>query len=146
MKLTGEQFYKDVEAARPYHISAGDTVKLAVVHYPDDVYDVSVLYEVWEVGGAQPVNSHSRSVETFWFLSGSGVAFSDGSEIEVAAGGFLVLPPKSRHRIANTGDSRLYAITTMSPDDGFAKLVSSGVPTTFDPEDLAVLRGLVSRR
>ncbi len=136
--------YFDVESAQPYLISAGDSVKLAVVHHPDSSYDVSVIYEVWEVGGSQPINSHERSIETFWFLAGNGIAYSDDNVVEVASGGFLVLPPKSKHRIVNTGKSRLYAITTMSPDDGFAKLITSGIPTTFDPEDFEVLHRVVT--
>lgn len=131
--------YVDVQAAQPYLISAGDSVKLAVVHFPQTSYDVSVVYEVWEVGGAQPINSHERSVETFWFLAGNGVAYSDDNVVEVASGGFLLLPPRTKHRIVNTGESRLYAITTMSPDDGFAKLITSGIPTTFDPQDIEIL-------
>ncbi len=135
--------YLDVKSTQPYLISAGDSVKLAVIHRPGSSYDVSVIYEIWEVGGSQPVNSHERSTETFWFLAGNGIAYSDDSVVEVASGGFLVLPPKSKHRIENTGKSRLYAITTMSPDDGFAGLITSGIPTTFDPEDLEVLHGAV---
>ncbi len=136
--------YFDVAAAQPYLISTGDSVKLAVIHHPRDSFDVSVIYEVWDVGGSQPINSHEHSTETFWFLRGNGMAYSDDNVVEVAAGGFLVLPPKSKHRIVNTGESRLYAITTMSPDDGFAKLITSGTPTTFDPQDLEVLCGVVA--
>ena len=135
--------YFDVEKAQPYLISPGDSVKLAVVHHPGNRYDVSIIYEVWEVGGAQPINSHEHSTETFWFLSGAGIAYSDENVLEVTAGGFLVLPPTTKHRIVNTGTGRLYAITTMAPDDGFAKLITSGVPTTFDREDLDVLSRVV---
>ena len=127
-----------------HHITAGDTVKLAVVRGPDDEYDASVLFEIWEPGGAQPPNSHPDSVETFWFLRGEGIATSDGVEHPVGAGQLLVLPAGSVHHIRNTGAGRLYAITTMTPDGGFAALVERGPEATLDEDDLAVLRGVTN--
>ncbi|MFT3852879.1 MAG: cupin domain-containing protein [Ilumatobacteraceae bacterium] len=130
----------DATSARCFRISADDTVRLAVVRAPDDVDPSSVSFEIWDPGGAQPPNSHPRSVETFFFLRGAGVAISDGVEHPVRAGQLLVLPPGSVHRIVNTGTGRLYAITTMTPDDGFVDLITGGVPDALDEEDLDVLR------
>lgn len=128
----------DVRHVQPYRISPGDSVRLAVLHRPTGRHDVTVVLEVWDVGGAQPPNSHPRSVETFFFLAGTGTAYCDGHVSTVAAGQLLVLPPRSTHRIVNDGPSRLYAITTMTPDDGFAALIEAGEPTSFDPGDLTV--------
>jgi mannose-6-phosphate isomerase-like protein (cupin superfamily) len=129
-------------ALAPCHrISAGDTVRLALLRAPDDLYDASVSFEIWDPGGAQPPNSHPASVETFWFLAGEGIAISDGVETPVRAGQLLVLPPGSVHQIRNTGAGRLYAITTMVPDAGFAALITAGPPAALDGDDLAVLRG-----
>jgi mannose-6-phosphate isomerase-like protein (cupin superfamily) len=130
------------EGLAAFHISPGDTVKLAVLRHPDALYDASVIFEVWEPGGAQPPNSHPASVETFFFLRGSGVAYCDDHTDPVRAGQLLVLPPQSVHRIENTGTDRLYAITTMAPDAGFAALIEAGEPTTLSAADLAVFRGL----
>ncbi|MCL5973340.1 MAG: cupin domain-containing protein [Ferrimicrobium sp.] len=130
-----EPSYVDVRLLHPFRISADDSVKLAVLKFPTLEHDTSVVFEVWDPGGAQPLNSHPRSFESFFFLHGSGTAICDGDEIEVSAGGFLVLPPMSQHRIVNRREYKLYAITTMSPDDGFAALIESGVPTTFDEVD-----------
>jgi mannose-6-phosphate isomerase-like protein (cupin superfamily) len=132
----------DVAAAPCYRIAAGDTVKLAVVRPPDGLWDATVVFEVWDPGGAQPPNSHPGSVETFWFLAGEGVATSDGAEVPVRAGTLLVLPPGSVHHIRNTGPGRLYAVTTMVPDAGFAALVAAGVPDRLDAHDVAVAQGL----
>jgi mannose-6-phosphate isomerase-like protein (cupin superfamily) len=135
----------DAAAAPCYRISPGDTVKLVVVREPAGDDDPSVCFEVWEPGGAQPLNQHPRSTETFWFLHGEGVAESDGVRCPVHAGELLVLPPGSRHRIINTGRGRLYAVTTMSPDDGFVALIRRGVRDALDDADRAVLRGLRGR-
>jgi mannose-6-phosphate isomerase-like protein (cupin superfamily) len=124
-----------------HRISPGDTVRLALLRAPDDMYDASVSFEIWDPGGAQPPNSHPTSVETFWFLAGEGIATSDGVETPVRGGQLLVLPPGSVHQIRNTGPGRLYAITTMTPDAGFAALITAGPPAALDEEDLTVLRG-----
>lgn len=129
----------DLADAVWHRISPGDSVKLAVVRPPADPADTSVCCEVWEPGGAQPPNSHARSVETFWFLHGEGVAECDGVERPVRAGQFLVLPPGSVHRIRNTGAGPLAAITTMAPDDGFAALVQRGPTADLDAAEQAVL-------
>jgi mannose-6-phosphate isomerase-like protein (cupin superfamily) len=138
--VTAPATVHDAAVAPCFRISAGDTVRLAVIRAPDELDPSSVSFEVWDPGGAQPPNSHPRSVETFFFLRGRGIAISDGVEHPVGAGQLLVLPAGSVHRIVNTGEERLYAITTMSPDDGFVELITSGVPDALDAEDLTVLR------
>ncbi len=127
--------------AQAHRISPGDTVRLAVLAGPGDGSDTSVCFEVWDPGGAQPPNSHPASVETFVVLAGSGQAHSDGHVREIAAGDVLVLPAGSTHRIVNTSASeRLYTLTIMAPDDGFAALIERGEPAVLDAQDLAVLR------
>ncbi|MDQ2727404.1 MAG: cupin domain-containing protein [Actinomycetota bacterium] len=125
-----------------HRISAGDTVRLAVLAGPGDGIDHSVVFEVWDPRGAQPLNSHPAATETFLFLRGSGQAESDGAVTAVRAGQLLVLPAGSRHRIVNTGPGRLYAITTMLPDQGFADLIRRGPPAPLDKADLDVLAGV----
>jgi len=128
-----------------HRISAGDTVRLAVVRPPTTADDFSVSFEVWDPGGAQPPNTHPTSTETFWFLQGEGVAVSDGIELTIRAGQLLVLPPGSVHHIRNTGSGRLYAITTMLPDHGFAEFVAAGPRAGFADEDLALLRAAIPK-
>jgi mannose-6-phosphate isomerase-like protein (cupin superfamily) len=134
--------HHDVRYADCHRISPGDTVKLAVLREPQTPDDTSICVEVWDPGGSQPANSHPRSVETFYFLRGSGVAECDGVERAVRAGDLVVLPPGSVHRIRNTGPGRLYAVTTMTPDDGFVALIRRGVDDQLDPLDLEVLTAL----
>lgn len=128
---------RDLEAHR---ISPGDTVKMAVLSGPADGSGTTVVFEIWEPGGAQPPNSHPASVETFVVLAGTGHAYSDTHERPLQAGDVLILPAGSVHRIVNTSRTdRLYTITVMAPDDGFAALIERGPAAPLDPEDLAVL-------
>ncbi len=123
-----------------YRISPGDTTRLVVLASPADGVAHSLFLEIWEPGGSQPPNTHPDSVETFVFLAGSGVAHCDGVSTPVAAGDVIVLPATSVHQVVNLGAERMYSITLMTPDDGFADLVRSGEPVPLDEDDLAVLR------
>jgi mannose-6-phosphate isomerase-like protein (cupin superfamily) len=121
-----------------HHISAGDTVRLAVLAGPE-ISPVTVILEAWDTAGAQPPNTHPHSTEVFLFLQGEGVAVCDEHEVPVSAGETLVLPATTMHHIRNTGTGRMYSITLMTPDDGFADLVRRGPVAITDDEDRAVL-------
>jgi mannose-6-phosphate isomerase-like protein (cupin superfamily) len=129
----------DVASVEAHFINPGDTVKLAMLRGPDEVHDVSVFLEIWQPGGTQRPNSHSKSVETFVFLRGTGRAYCDEFELDVRAGQLLVLPAGSLHRIESSTQGKLYAITTMAPDDGFAALVNRGATAPLDDEERAVV-------
>jgi ureidoacrylate peracid hydrolase len=133
-------FERHSALSTPAHrISPADSVKLVCLRRPDATYDASVFLEIWDRGGGQPPNSHPSSVETFYFLSGKGTAYSDDEQTEVRANDLIVLRPGTLHRIENTGPDKLYAITTMTPDAGFAELVEHGPAETLDEDDLVVL-------
>ncbi|WP_238006380.1 cupin domain-containing protein [Dactylosporangium sp. AC04546] len=124
-----------------HHITPGDTVRLAVLAGPE-ASPVTVILEAWDPGGAQPPNTHPGAVETFVFLRGRGRAVCDGHEVAVAAGDTIVLPAGTVHHIHNEGEGRMYSLTLMCPDDGFADLVRRGPVAPTDDEDRAVLRAL----
>lgn len=125
-------------------ISRNDTVRLAELAGPDHGTSASVFLEIWEPGGAQPINSHEDSAEIFIVLAGQAQAHSDEESVELVAGDILILQPGSEHRIINTSATdRLYTITVMANDGGFAKLVTDGTPVPLTAADLGVLvRGL----
>lgn len=123
-----------------YLISPDDTVRLAELAGPRHGTGTSVFLEIWEPGGAQPLNSHEDSAEIFIVLSGQAQAHSDDDVHELVAGDVLILQPGSEHRILNTSeDQRLYTITIMANDGGFARLVTDGTPAPLTAEDLGHL-------
>ena len=46
--------HKPLREITAHHITAGDTVKLAVLTGPRDGSPTTVVFEIWEPGGAQP--------------------------------------------------------------------------------------------
>ena len=128
---------KDYQA---YRISPIDTNKLALV-FDTATADVSLTFcvEIFDVGGKTPPNRHNWAVEMFFILKGEGRATCDGKTVLIQAGDSLLVPPTSTHKIENTGNTRLYALCIMVPNEDFAELIRSGTPVALDEEDFAVL-------
>jgi quercetin dioxygenase-like cupin family protein len=121
-------------------IAPADTVRLCTLAGPEHGSSASVFLEIWEPGGAQPLNSHPDSAEIFLVLAGTATAHSDAHTAELTAGDVLILQPGSEHRIVNTSDTELlYTITVMADDGGFADLVDSGTPVALSPADIRTL-------
>ncbi len=129
---------KDYQAFR---ISPGDTNKLAIV-FDTATADISLTFcvEIFDVGGKTPANRHQSAVEMFFILQGEGRATCDGKTVPIKAGDSLLVPATATHEIENTGQTRLYALCIMVPNENFAELIRSGMPVELDEEDLAVLR------
>ena len=123
-----------------FRISPDASNRLAIVFDPT-IANASVTFciEIFDVGGKTPPNRHQFAVEMFFILKGEGLAICDGKTVAIRAGDSLLVPPTGIHEIRNTGTNRLYTLCFMVPNEDFAELIRSGVPTALDQEDLAVL-------
>ncbi|NER82116.1 MAG: cupin domain-containing protein [Leptolyngbya sp. SIO1D8] len=124
-----------------FRISPNDTNRLAIVFDPT-IANMSLTYcvEIFDVGGKTPPNRHQIAVEMFFVLKGRGLATCDGKTVSIQSGDSILVPPNGIHVIENTGNTRLYALCIMVPNEDFAELIRSGIPVELDDEDLAVLR------
>lgn len=125
---------------RVFRISPQDTNRLAIVFEPTTA-NISLTFcvEIFDVGGKTPPNRHQLAVEMFFVLKGEGLATCDGKIVKIKAGDSMLVPPTGIHVIENIGKDRLYALCIMVPNEDFAELIKSGIPESFDAEDLAVL-------
>ncbi|MDJ0697812.1 cupin domain-containing protein [Mastigocoleus sp. MO_188.B34] len=131
---------KSPEDYQAYRISPHDTNRLAIVFDPAIANtSLTCCVEIFDIGGKTPPNRHQLAVEMFFIIKGTGMAICDGKTIQIKAGDSLLVPPTGTHVIENTGNSRLYALTIMVPNENFAELIRSGIPTELDAEDMAVL-------
>lgn len=131
---------RNINSVPAYLISKDDTVKLAELAGPTHGTNASVFLEIWEPGGAQPLNSHEESAEIFIVLSGQAEAHSDEDTVNLGPGDILILQPGSEHRIFNTSETdKLYTITVMANDGGFSRLVTGGTETPLSAEEIAHL-------
>ena len=127
---------------KAFRISAEDTNYFACLFDPlADGVTFTMVVEIFDRGGATPPNSHTIAEESFFVLAGSGIAECDGQTMPIEAGDSFTLRPGSDHKVTNTGAGKLYCLTFMTPNEGFAELIRGGVPVALDPEDLDVLRG-----
>jgi mannose-6-phosphate isomerase-like protein (cupin superfamily) len=95
--------------------------------------------EVFDKGGATPPNTHHDAYEVFYVLEGEGVATCAGKSTPIRKGDFLSVAPGNEHVVTNTGEGRLYCITFMLPNEGFAELVRSGREEPLDARDITTL-------
>ncbi|WP_296979028.1 cupin domain-containing protein [Thermobacillus sp. ZCTH02-B1] len=119
-------------------ISAKDTNKFVLLCDGQQTGFVSVV-EIFDVGGKTPPNIHHGAVEYFYVMKGTGKAYVNGQSVDLKPGSFLFVQPGHTHEVHNTGDSRLYVLTTMVPDEKFSDLIKAGIPAELDEADLAAL-------
>ena len=134
--------HRPVGSLRAFKIHPDESNYFAFTADPiaDGTRFVQVI-EIFEVGGKTPPNSHVEADEIFYVLHGEGVAICDGARIAVSRGDSFLVRAGHSHLVENTGNSRLYCLTTMVPDESFAALIRSGVAWQLDAEDIAVLVG-----
>lgn len=140
----------DMMVARSVHdvavrrIAPGDSNYFALLFDPkaDGIEPVCVI-EIFTVGGRTPPNSHSHAHEFFYVIAGEGEAHCGATVKRIGRGDALMLRPGAEHVVVNTGETKLYTLTFMTPNEGFAELIHAGEPLELDAEDLATLTNLV---
>jgi mannose-6-phosphate isomerase-like protein (cupin superfamily) len=125
---------------RVSRISPSDTNKFVMMIDPlaDKTPFISVV-EIFEVGGKTPRHAHRTAHEMFYVLSGRGRALCGDKTYEVEKGDTLVLPPGMDHVVENTGTDKLYCLTVMVPNEGFAEMIRDGSTQSLDAADRAVI-------
>ncbi len=123
-----------------FRIAAHETNKFVMLVNPlvEQTAFIQVL-EIFDVSGFTPPNQHRAADEVFVVLHGHGEATLGDATLQVKPGSVLLLRPGHAHAVRNTGTTRLYCLTTMVPDEDFARLITSGVPDALDAEDMAIL-------
>jgi mannose-6-phosphate isomerase-like protein (cupin superfamily) len=111
-----------------------------------DKVPFSIFLEVFEPGGKTPWHHHGHAHEMFLVLSGKGKSICNGEEIHVGPGESFIVRPGHDHEVVNTGTEKLYCLTVMIPNEGFAELVRSGFRVPLNPADIAVLTGTQTAR
>jgi mannose-6-phosphate isomerase-like protein (cupin superfamily) len=106
-----------------------------------DGVSFTLVVEIFEPGGKTPPNSHTVAEEAFFVMAGTGKAFANGETRDVGPGDVLVLRPGTEHVVENTGPGKLYCLTMMTPNEGFAELIRAGIPVELTTEDRAVISG-----
>lgn len=131
---------RSVDAVEVRRIAPGDTNYFALLFDPArDAIDPVCVVEIFTRGGATPPNAHSHAHEFFYVLAGEGIARCGGVARHIRQGDALMLRPGAEHVIENVGEGKLYTLTFMQPNEGFAELIRAGERLELDDEDRAVL-------
>ena len=125
-----------------FRISPTDSNYFACLLDPlADGVSFTMVVEIFEPGGKTPPNTHTIAEEAFFVLAGTGKALADGTSRDIGPGDVLVLRPGTEHIVENTGPGKLYCLTMMTPNEGFAELIRAGTPVQLTDEDRAVITG-----
>ena len=129
--------------AKAFRISPDDTNYFVMLFdQTSDRIDNIFVIEIFRPGGATPPNEHAAAHEFFHVLHGEGIARCDGKTLPIRKGDLLLLHPGSEHVIENTGSGKLYTLTVMTPNEGFAEMIRGGDTVELDAEDIRILQGL----
>ncbi len=127
---------------RAFRISPKDSNYFACMLDPvSDGVSFTMVVEIFEPGGKTPPNSHTVAEEAFFVIAGTGRAIVGSDSRDIGPGDVLVLRPGTEHVVENTGPKKLYCLTMMTPNEGFAELIHAGVPVALTAEDRAVITG-----
>jgi mannose-6-phosphate isomerase-like protein (cupin superfamily) len=130
------------DALQGFRISPNDTNYFACLFDPiADGVSFTLVVEIFNPGGRTPPNTHADAYESFFVLSGRGVAIAGGQSFPIGPGDAFVLRPGVEHIVENTGTQKLYCLTLMTPNEGFAELIRNGTPVEITEEDRAVIAG-----
>jgi mannose-6-phosphate isomerase-like protein (cupin superfamily) len=145
--LTIEKFVaRSVSEVTVRRIAPTDTNYFAILFDPEnDGIEAVCVVEIFAVGGRTPPNTHQRAHEFFYVLAGEGIARCGAQERRIVKGDALMQRPGSEHAIENSGAGKLYTLTFMTPNEGFAELILAGEQVALDAEDHLVLTGLLPR-
>ncbi len=125
-----------------YRISPRDTNKMVLLFDPEgDGANFVCVVEIFETGGRTPPNRHEVGQEMFFVLEGEGIAHVPAGSQRLRKGDSLLLKPGTLHEIENTGTGKLYCLTFMTPNDGFAELIRAGERVPIEADEWAVIRG-----
>jgi mannose-6-phosphate isomerase-like protein (cupin superfamily) len=127
---------------RAFRIAEADTNYFACVFDPlADGVRFTLVVEIFEPGGSTPWNTHAIAEECFFVLAGSGIAECNGATISIGPGDSFTVNPGAEHKVINTGPGKLYCLTFMTPNEGFAELIRSGIPVALGDDDIAIIEG-----
>ena len=96
------------------------------------------MVEIFEVGGKTRAR-HQAAHEMFYVLSGRGRARCGDRTYDIEKGDTLVLPPGIEHVVESVGPDRLYCLTVMVPNEGFAEMIRNGSTQSLDEADKAMI-------
>jgi quercetin dioxygenase-like cupin family protein len=140
--MTAPVIGKRARDLRGFRIAPTDTNYFACLFDPlEDGVSFTLVVEIFEPGGRTPPNTHQAAEECFFVLAGSGKAYANGKETPIGPGDAFVLKPGVEHVVVNDTQAKLYCLTLMTPNEGFAELIRSGIPVPLGEDDIAVLTG-----
>lgn len=129
------------EHLQGYRLSPDDHCRMALLSNPE-VGGCTMFLEIHDPCDRVPAHAHHHAAELFFILRGSVIFHVGGQSITAKGGDFVVVPEQAIHDLENPGKDRVYILTVLSHDEGFADMLEHAISSPLDAEDIATLRNL----
>ncbi|MEB3331738.1 MAG: cupin domain-containing protein [Synechococcaceae cyanobacterium] len=129
------------EQLKGYRLSPEDRCRLALLSNPERGA-CTLFVEIHDPRNRVPPHSHHHAAELYFVLRGSVIFHVGDQQIKAHGGDFVTVPEETIHELENPGEDRLYMLTVLSHDEGFADLLEHAIPTPLEPDDIEALRTL----
>jgi mannose-6-phosphate isomerase-like protein (cupin superfamily) len=98
---------------------------LATGEETNDVYSLTEVVGRRGASAAPPLHIHTREDECFYVIEGAIACYIDGREVQVPAGGFIILPRGVPHRYELASEeARLLNLCVSAGFEGFYRALS----------------------
>ncbi|MBI5398638.1 cupin domain-containing protein [Candidatus Woesearchaeota archaeon] len=120
-----------------YELPAVDNVCNQILREVISLPKISVAHVTMNQGNASLWHQHSRMSEIYFVLDGEGILYYGDKSIRAKSGAYLMLPPKTAHKLRNTGNCDLehlvFAIPPFDPTD--VEFLNDFANEKFVPEE-----------
>jgi len=129
------------EQLQGYKLSPDDHCRMALLSNPE-AGGCTVFLEIHDPCDRVPPHAHHHAAELFFILRGSVIFHIGGQAIKAKGGDFVHVPEEAMHDLENPGSERVYMLTVLSRDEGFADLLTHAIASPLDAEDIETLSNL----
>ncbi|MFH1638569.1 MAG: cupin domain-containing protein [Candidatus Woesearchaeota archaeon] len=108
-----------------YSLKPADNICDQVLREVIAIKDVNMAHVIMDSGNTSLLHQHKKFTEIYFILEGEGILYYDDKALKVKEESFLLLPPKTPHKLENTGKSGLEHLVLSTPG--------------FDPGDIEMV-------
>jgi mannose-6-phosphate isomerase-like protein (cupin superfamily) len=123
---------KDPQLLNVYDSPTVDNVCNQILREVISLSKISLAHVIMDPGNVSLWHQHGKMSEVYYILEGEGILYYGDRSIKAEKGTYLLLLPKTPHRLDNVGKSRLEHLVFAIPP--------------FDPGDVEILKDFAAKK
>jgi mannose-6-phosphate isomerase-like protein (cupin superfamily) len=106
---------KQLNEVEAFITKDGSEIRELLAHRNSSLRNQSLAEARLSVGGSTQEHYHRKAEEIYYIISGEGRIRIEGEERTVGVGDAVAIPPRSRHKLWNTGKGLLTLLCCCAP-------------------------------